>query len=337
MNFLQYLATAAALAAPLLLGVAATPASGEEPKTPQAATKPADAAPAVMATVNGTPILRVDVERAVKALLSSRGQQPLPPELKKQAEDAALDQLISAELLYQAGSKVTIADLEKKVADKVNQNKAKLGTAEAFAAALKSADLTEKELADLTRKDIVITSFIEQEIVSKSTATEADAKKFYDDNLDKFKKPESVNASHILCDITPQAKAEDKQKAREKAAALMKRIKAGEDFAAVAKAESGCPSSKQGGDLGEFGRGQMVKPFEDAAFSLKPGEVSDIVETQFGYHIIKLTKKQEAQLVSYDDVKLKIVDYLKGLKTQQGVNDYISKLREKAKIEKSGK
>ena len=330
------------LAALVLVNIQTLSAFGDEQKTAQPEQKTAPAvekksSPSdVVAKVNGTAITRQDLDRAVKVLVSqNRLPQPLPAESLKQAEDAALDQLISAEMLYQAGQKLEIKDLEKRVDDKINENKAKFPSAEDFEKALKSVDMTEKDLKEFTRKDIVISNIIEKNIASKATATEADAKKFYDDNPDKFKQEESVKASHILCGVDANASAEDKKKAREKAEALLKKIKAGEDFSTLAKTESTCPSSKQGGDLGYFSKGQMVAPFEKAAFALKPGEVSDVVETQFGYHIIKLTEKKDAGVVKFDTVKEKILDFLKNQKIQKGVSDYLNELREKAKIEKS--
>ena len=115
--------------------------------------------------------------------------------------------------------------------------------------------------------------------------------------------PEQVRASHILISTKPidpnadpnQAKAQAKDKAEE----LLKKVKDGADFAALAKENSDCPSNAQGGDLGLFPRGQMVKPFEDAAFALKVGEISDLVETQFGYHIIKVTEHQDPNQITF--------------------------------------
>jgi len=254
--------------------------------------------------------------------------------VKTQAEEATLEQLVAAELLYQAGKKLEPKDLDKKVEEKIAQNRAKFKTQEEFTAALKSADLTEADLKTLTLKDMVINEYIEKEIAAKVTVTDAEAKKFYDENQDKFKQSESVRASHILCGVDAKASTEEKQKARDKAEGLLKKIKAGEDFATLAKSDSTCPSSAKGGDLGSFGRGQMVKPFEDAAFALKPGEVSGVVETQFGYHIIKLTEKKGAETVKFDDVKGKITDYLKNQKIQKGIDELLTNLRSKAKIEK---
>ncbi len=289
-----------------------------------------------VARVNGTVISRVELERALKVMLSqNQVEQPLAPEMLQQAEDAALDQLISAELLYQEATKLEIKDLDKQVAEKVALNRAKFKSDEELEKALKGVDMTLKDMQDFTRKDIVIANLIESQFVSKSAVSEAEARKFYDENLEKyFKKPESARASHILIGTDEKSTPEERKKAKEKAEALLKRVKAGEDFAAIAKSDSTCPSSSQGGDLGTFGRGQMVAPFEQAAFALKPGEVSGVVETQFGYHIIKLTEKQEAATEKFEDVKAKIQEFLKQEKVQKEISDRVEALREKAKIEK---
>jgi peptidyl-prolyl cis-trans isomerase C len=187
----------------------------------------------------------------------------------------------------------------------------------------------------LTRKDIVINNLVEKEVAGKIVVSEAEAKKFYDENLDKFKQNEAVRASHILCGVDASATPEEKKKAKEKAEALRKRVLAGEDLAAIAKSDSTCPSSAQGGDLGFFEKGQMVPPFEQAAFALKPGGISEVVETQFGYHIIKQTEKREAATAKFEEVKERLIRYLKGQKVQKGVNDRLVELREKVKIEKT--
>lgn len=338
--------TASLLTAVTVLGIQAAVAFGAETKAHEAKTAAApakaEAAPQkaqtdVLAKVNGTPITRAETERATKILLvQSRAPQNLSPEMRKQAEDAALDQLIGAELLYQTGSKLEIKDLDKQVADKISQGKARFKTPAEYEAALKANDLSEKELQDIVRKDIVINNLFEKEVVNKITVSEADAKKFYDENQDKFKRPESYHASHILIGVDPKATADEKKKAKEKAEAVRKKILAGGDFAALAKAESTCPSKEKGGDLGTFGKGEMVPAFEKATAALKPGEISDVVETQFGYHIIKLAEKKDAGVVKFDEAKENIEKYLKQTKTQKAVVDYIAQLKSKATIEKPG-
>jgi peptidyl-prolyl cis-trans isomerase C len=198
---------------------------------------------------------------------------------------------------------------------------------------MKELDMQEKDLRDYTRRDLVITNFIEKTIVPKVTVSEEDARKFYNENPDKFTKSEAVKASHILVGVDQKATAEEKKAAREKAEKLRKELAGGADFAALAKASSTCPSSQQGGDLGYFGKGQMVPAFEQAAFSLKPGEISEVVETQFGYHIIKLTDKKAAEKVEFKEARPRIEDFLKNQKTGAAVNDYLAEARKTAKIE----
>jgi peptidyl-prolyl cis-trans isomerase C len=309
-------------------------AAGEAKNVPveaTAKTSPGD----VLAKVNGTAITRGEVDRAMKVLLAQKPSlQPLTAETTKQAQDATLTQLITAELLYQAGTKNEIKDLDKQVEARIAEGKARFPSTAEFEKALKTNGLTEKELGDITRKDIVITKLVDTEIVAKISVPEEDIKKFYDENKDKYFKQEAgVRASHILISVDPKAKPEEKKAAKEKAEAIRKRLQTGEDFATLAKAESGCPSGKQGGDLGFFGHGQMVEPFEKAAFALKPGELSDVVETQFGYHIIKVTEKKDAGTVPFDTVKDKILNYLKNQKIQQALTTYTEELKKKATIE----
>ncbi|MGC9974420.1 MAG: peptidylprolyl isomerase, partial [Gaiellaceae bacterium] len=167
------------------------------------------------------------------------------------------------------------------------------------------------------RRDLVIAHFIQLTIVPKVTVSEEESRKFYDQNQDKFVGGETVRASHILVGVDAKATAEEKQKAREKAEKLRKELAAGADFATLARENSTCPSSKQGGDLGYFGKGQMVPPFEQAAFALKPGGLSDVVETQFGYHIIKLVEKKGPETVAFKDAQPRIGEYLKNQKAQE--------------------
>jgi len=252
---------------------------------------------------------------------------------QKELDKQALTQLVSAELLYQAAQKLEIKDLEKQVDDKMAQGKARFSKAEDFTKSMKEMDMDEKDLRDYTRRDLIITNFIEKTIVPTVKVSEEDARKFYDQNPDKFTRPEAVKASHILLGVDEKATAEEKKAAREKAEKLRKELAGGADFAALAKGNSTCPSSQQGGDLGYFGKGQMVPAFEKAAYALKPGEISDVVETRFGYHIIKLTEKKAAEKVEFKEARPRIDEYLKNQKIGAAVNDYLTEARKTAKIE----
>lgn len=324
---------------PLILGAPAAMAlAAENAPVSKEATK-ADAKPAksptdTVAKVGATAISRAELDRAL-TVLTAQNRIPAAdsPESRKQAESAALDQLIFAELIFQEGLKTPPADLEKQIDFKMSQNKGKFGSVAEFEAALKSAGMAEKELAEITRKDIVITNFVETKIVPTITVTDDEVKDFYNANKEQLKEEPQVKASHILIGVDASASAEDKAKAKAKAEALLKEIRGGKDFAEAAKTNSTCPSKDQGGDLGYFGKGQMVREFEQAAFTMKIGDISDVVETQFGYHIIKLTDKKEGEAPKLEEIKEKIATFLKGQKTQKAVFDYVTKLRKDAKVE----
>jgi len=333
---LTFRITAAILATSALLlsqSVFAAEAPKEEAKPAAALLKATTSPTDPVAKVGKAVITRGELQQAMKVLASQQGGE-IPAEALKQMEPNTLEQLIAAEILYQAGQKLEIKDLDKQVEFRVAQGKGKFGSMAEYETALKSSGMTEPELITLIRKDVIINNLVEKEIISKISITEADAKKFYDENGAQFKKDAQVKASHILIGVDATASAEDKKKAKEQAEGLLKEIKAGKDFAELAKANSTCPSKTQGGDLGFFGKGQMVKAFEDAAFGLKKDEVSGVVETQFGYHIIKLTDRKEAETVPFEEVKEKIVNFLKNQKIQKGVQEFVAAQKDKIKIEK---
>lgn len=283
-----------------------------------------------VARVNGTAINAVELARARKILL--RGQS-VPAEQQALLDKQAVEQLISAELLYQAAATSEVKDLEKQIDAKLAQGKARFKDELEFKKAIRELDMDDKDLREYTRRDILISHFIETAFVSKVVVTDAELRDFYDKNPEKFKRDETVKASHILIGTDSNASADDKKKAREKADKLRKELSAGADFAVLAREHSTCPSSQQGGDLGFFGKGQMVPSFEKAAFALKPGEISDVVETQFGYHIIRLTEKAAAMTTDFKETKAKIEEFLKGQKVNEAIQKYLIETKKSAKIE----
>lgn len=309
-------------------------------KSAQAPTAPleqaADTKNAV-ALVNGVAITQAEVERAARVMQAQSGaaNKLLPPDAMKKLTQAALDQLTLAELIYQEAAKSDLKNVEVKVERKLAEAKLAYPNEAAFVEALKGSGLTVQQMTQNIRKGIMITEFIEQRFATQATITEAEAEKFYQENLEKFfNTKESARASHILVKVEPTDSAEQKQQAKEKAEALLKRVKGGEDFAELAKAESACPSKAVGGDLGSFERGQMVGPFEQAVFALKPGEISEVVESSFGFHVIKLTEKKGATTMAYAEAKDKILEFLKQEKMRKLVAEYVEELRGKAKIER---
>ena len=182
-------------------------------------------------------------------------------------------------------------------------------------------------------------SFLEQEYMiravgKEATVTDEEVKRFYDANERGFLAPEQVRARHILIRVPSDASGEEKKKAREKIEGVWGRIKKGEDFARLAAELSEDTNSQMnGGDLGYFTKGQMAKPFEEAAFSLKPGQVSGVVETEFGYHLIKVEDHQEARMVTFDAVKEQIRGRLRGEANRLKAEELIRKIARDAGME----
>lgn len=176
--------------------------------------------------------------------------------------------------------------------------------------------------------------YLKKEVAEKISITDEELKSYYDSHPSEFQMPEMMRARHILVRIDSEASDDDKKKAREKAETFLKRINSGEDFAKLATEVSEDPGSKtKGGDLGFFPRGRMVKPFEDAAFALAPGTVSGIVETQFGFHIIKSEEKRDSTVEAFDAVKDRLRQKLLQERTRQQVTDFIEKAMQDAKVE----
>lgn len=321
----------------LAASLAVSPISGalaaEKKAAPAKAAENGKALPNPVARVNNVPIAAADLQKAIKAFKSSPQGAQVPADKEKEVQQFLLNQLISGELMYQIAKTTELKDREARVDENLGKLKSRFTKEEDFQKALKEQGITEKELRELVRRNVVIDAYIEKTIVPKQTVTEADAKAFYDKNPETFTQPEQVRASHILISVDPKATDADKKKARAKIDALLKQARAGIDFAKLAQESSSCPSSKQGGDLGYFGKGQMVKPFEDTAFAMKPGEISDVVETQFGYHIIKLIEKKAPSKVSFADVKSRIEESLKRRKVGEAVNATLEAAKKKAKIE----
>jgi len=176
--------------------------------------------------------------------------------------------------------------------------------------------------------------YLKREVAQKVTVSDDEVKTYYDSHKDEFKTQEMVKARHILVRVENAASEDEKKKAKDKAEMYLKKIKDGEDFAKMAAEVSDDPGSKaKGGDLGFFPKGRMVKSFEDAAFALKPGETSGIVETQFGFHIIKVEEKKEPTIESFDAVKERIKQKLAQDRTRKELTDFIDKAMKDSKTE----
>jgi peptidyl-prolyl cis-trans isomerase C len=316
---------------------AATPAPGTGSSAPQAAPaapKPVPAEiPAVLAHVNGEDVTKADFDRAVQAL-EARAGGPIPPEQRDQILRGLLDQLIGYKVLVQETRtrNVTVPDTE--VEARIGQIRGQFPSEAEFTQMLAQRKLTLEQVKSDARQDMAIAKLIEGEIAPKVAVKPEQVTDFYAKNPDQFKQGESVRASHILISVPKGADAVTKGQAQAQAEQVLKEVKAGGDFAALAKQHSADPgSAANGGDLGFFQQGQMVGPFNDAAFSLAPGATSDLVETDFGFHIIKVAEKKAGRTIPLDEVRPQVEQYLERMNREQETETFVNGLKSKGKIE----
>lgn len=305
-------------------------APGQPAATPA---KPVPAVlPAVVARVNGEDVKKADFERMIHTI-EGRAGQPIPADHRDEVLRGALDQLVVYTLLAQEsktrGIKVDDADVNQKMQELRSQ----FPTAEAFNKALSDRGMTEDSLRHDALVDLTVTKLMDAEVATTPGPSDAEIKDFYDKNPDKFKQDEQVRASHILIHVDQHADAATKAKAKAQIVSILKQARGGADFAALARKYSQDGSAAQGGDLNYFSRGQMVPQFETAAFGLKVGQISDVVTTEFGYHIIKVTDHKPARTVPFEEAKPQIAQYLTGQKKQQHADAFIDSLKKKSKIE----
>lgn len=288
----------------------------------------------VAALVNGEPIVAAAVQGEIKGILGrfqEQGRKPSEAEMASLRE-SVLEKMIKLELLSQESKKSGIAVNSTDIDNELKGYKKGFADDKAFAKALGEAGITEAELRKQIGKNLAIQKLIDTKFKGKAQVTEQDAKDFYNNNQDKFAQPEMVHARHILITAKETEPKADKDRKRAKLVQIKKQLKDGADFAELAKQFSDCPSKERGGDLGFFPRGQMVKPFDQAVFKMMPGDISDIVETEFGYHLIKLEEKKPAKTVSFDEAKAKITAYLTQEKITTNIEAFLAEAKGKATI-----
>ena len=289
-----------------------------------------------IALVNGTVIKQAELDSETQRYLDRlqrTGRFPNDLE-RKEIKKQVLENLIARELLYQQSQKKGIKVDQKEIDEQLTGLKGRFPSEAEFKNALSRNNLTEADLRFQFERDLAIKKLLDGQIGDKVAVSEKETRAYYDSNLETFKKPEQVRASHILIKVDPGADEAKKAEARKKIESLQTKLKKGEDFGALAKEYSEGPSGPKGGDLGFFGRGQMVKPFEETAFAMKPGQVSDMVETNFGYHLIMVTDRTPEGTLPYEEVKDKLQQFLKQQKVQEAIAQYVETLKGKAKIER---
>jgi peptidyl-prolyl cis-trans isomerase C len=290
----------------------------------------------VVAKVSGEPLTEKQVLTAIDQIAT---QQRLSLEQLKQRNSLlfqdAIEQLTGVALLKKQAREQSIIVDKAKIDEQMQQISKRFSSPEEFQKAMTAQGVTEAGLRQNIEESMGIQEVLERATKDVPAPTDAEISKFYNDNPDKFMKPERVHAAHILLRTNPKNTPEEKAEIKKKLEGILAEIQTKTlTFADAASKYSEDPSNaKKGGDLGFFTHGQMVKPFEEAAFKIKPGEISPIVETQFGYHIIQVIESQPAGKATLDEAKAPISQYLNQMAKQAEAKKYVDELRSKAEIQ----
>ena len=287
-----------------------------------------------VAIVNGTPIDRVEFEGNVLAIQKNLLEfgKPLTCKQVTTIRTEVLESMVRVELLYQESRKSGIKPDAKVVEQEMKALKQQSPNETEYKNELKRRNISEEMLRSRIEKNSSVQQYIERQFTAKTTVTGDEMLSYYGGHLDVFKQPLQARVSHILIQSDPQWDAAHKQEARRKAEQILSELKKGHDFAALARESSDGPTRTNGGDLGYIRMGQLEKQLESVVFSLKPGEISAVVETDHGFHVFKVVDIKPETILAYDSVKDKIRQYLVQEKAKQAADLYAKTLREKATV-----
>jgi peptidyl-prolyl cis-trans isomerase C len=323
-----------------MFAVLCWPASArqDKPATPAQEQPAADTAASdlVVARVAGEPITEKQVLSAINTLAK---QKVLPPDKQKERISIffkdAVDNLVTVAILKGQVKEQNITADPAKVDQQIQQFSKQFPSQADFQKIMASQGVTEADLRKSVEERLTVQQVLDQATKDVPGATDEEISKFYEVNPTKFNAPEQLHASHILLRLDPKSTPEQKDEVKKKIEGIRADIESKAiTFAEAAEKYSEDPSNaKKGGDLGFFSRGQMVKPFEEAAFATKPGTLSPVVETQFGYHIIQVAELKPAGKVSLEEAKPAIKQYLDQSAKQRAAQKYMSELRAKASVE----
>lgn len=291
----------------------------------------------IVARVNGDIILMSDLKGRSMQFLSEmkRRNQPVDEDNIHKVEKEILNEMIEERLMLQFANnnniKILDEDIKTAIEDVKKQNNF---TDEMLEKVLKNENVTINDYRERLKEQMMISKVINYEVKSNIHIEENEIKKYYEEHRDEFKTPEEVRVRHMVFMYSEEERDSSKEEMiRKKAADILNKIREGEDFAKLASIYSEDPSAKSGGDLGYFSRGKMIKDFEDAAFILKKGEVSDVIRTPYGFHIIKCEDKKEAGFRPEEEVSGEIEKSIFLEKMKSLKNIWMKKMKEKAFID----
>jgi peptidyl-prolyl cis-trans isomerase SurA len=296
----------------------------------------ADPISGIVAVVNDEVITTYDVDRHLAALVKEAEKKgPVSVEARAVLRGTALDQLIDKALVEQKikelGIRVPEEEVRQAIEDVKKQNNL---SQEQLTAALRTQGMSFDQYKEQLRDQLERLRLMSQEVRAKIQVGEKEVREYYDVNRARFAEEDRFHARHIFFRVKKDAPAEEVKKVMATAFGVIQEARSGKDFAALAKQYSDDPAAAtDGGDLGIFRKGEMLAEIEGAVLALKPGEVSDIVTTPAGLHIIKLEERIPGKVKSFDEVKGDIEDLLYKQKSEERFAQWIADLKKGAAVE----
>jgi parvulin-like peptidyl-prolyl isomerase len=299
---------------------------------------PAGAFPKPVAKVNDTVLTEADLEQALNEIMpagvfhggfSSKKREEYRPQ--------AFEKMIEKELFYQEAVKIGLKIDEEIIKAEREKTIERLGGEKKFKVALKNEGLTDEQYQQRLRKKQLVKRFITIEISEQARPTDEEIKDYYRRNEQKFMRPEARKLTHILISVQPEASAEERKLKKAQAQEVIDRINAGEEMSDVAWNHSMGPYRVKGGDMGLVHSGRLYPDLEKEVFQLEPGKLSGIIETIYGYHVVRVEEVKEAEQLDLRDVYDKIKMELTKRNEKQIREDRVASLRAQARIEKNSK
>lgn len=286
------------------------------------------------AKVNGAVITEGEVRNALQAVIPGAVfHRGVSEEKLASFRTKALDSVIELELLYQEAIRRGIKPDAKIVKDTVEMARKQAGGKKKFNDALKKEGIDEKQFAKRIEKRDVVNNLIRTEVVAKAAVTKEEVRAYYDRNMTNYMVAETRALSHILIAVSPNATNDGKELLRERAAEALRKLKEGEDFATIAWDYSNDPYRVVGGSMGPIHKGRLEPAIEETAFRLQKGALSDIIETIYGFHIVRVDDIKEPVQLSFEEVSKAIEKSLVDNKIVSLRESLVISLRSKAAIE----
>lgn len=286
---------------------------------------------AVIMTVNDQPVYSWEVGLLVPQVQQEMASQGVPPE-RSDVIKGVMQRLIDSRLLAQEARRRNLKPDYSRVEARMAQIEERAGGREGLENTLSRMGATYDQLrANVAETDLVQT-FVTKQILPQVSVSDDEVGAFYDANPEMFARPDMVRARHILVRLQQNSTTTDKNEARARANAAHQRVVAGEDFAAVAREVSEGPNAADGGDMGFFAQDAMVPALANAAFALQVGGISDVIETQFGFHIVKMIEKRAASQMPFEEAKLPVRQLLVEDRTAEKLSELRVRLAETANI-----